>query len=364
MFHKPVRLIAFSASVLVVLGVMLVGACSPQGPTAALEPVPIIADQPELPSWVNADTLPYPQPTDSIRFSHLGQEDGLSQSTVRCILQDNRGFMWFGTEDGLNRYDGYTIKVYRPNPDNPHSINDGWITVLYQDRQGYVWVGTRLGGLNRYNPATDRFAHYLHDPVDSDSLISNQVQAIFEDSRGRLWVGTNEGLDLFEASTGNFIHYEIMFPDPAYPSTAVTRVIDQELGTSNVTAIYEDRDGKLWIGTTNGGFNRFVEFSETFIPFVYNPYAASGSPGYIYTALQDSDGLFWIASNTGLISLDSSTFEVARFAHIYGNPESLASNFASWATQTMTGSRMCCWDRWTERCKGSASMARCIGDLK
>ncbi len=329
MFHKPVRLFAFSTSILVILGVMLVGACSPQVPTATQEPAPDVAGQPRQSSQVEADTFPYPRPADSIRFSHLGQEDGLSQSTVRCILQDHRGFMWFGTEDGLNRYDGYTIKVYRPNPDNPHSINDGWINTLYQDRQGYIWVGTRLGGLNRYNPVTDRFTHYLHDPTDSDSLTSNQVQAIFEDSRGRLWVGTNEGLDLFDGATGNFIHYEIMSPDPAYPSTTVTRVIDQELGSNNVTAIYEDRDGKLWIGTTNGGFNRFVEFSETFVPFVYNPYVSSGSPGYIYTALQDREGVFWIASNTGLLSLDSSTFDVVRYAHVYGNPDSLASNFVN-----------------------------------
>ena len=90
----------------------------------------------------------------NIRFNHLTSEDGLSTDRVGTILQDNQGFMWFGTFDGLNRYDGYEFKVYRHNSQDPDSLNANLITALLQDRDGYLWVGTSGGGLNRYNPNT------------------------------------------------------------------------------------------------------------------------------------------------------------------------------------------------------------------
>jgi hypothetical protein len=96
-----------------------------------------------------AQSLPTPQ---AARFERLSTEDGLSHSSVTCILQDHRGFMWFGTGDGLNKYDGYTFTVYRRDPEDPGSLRDDAIASIYEDRTGVLWVGTQGGWLERYDP--------------------------------------------------------------------------------------------------------------------------------------------------------------------------------------------------------------------
>ena len=93
----------------------------------------------------------------NIRFRRLSIDEGLSQSAVNCILQDRHGFIWIGTEDGLNRYDGYTFTVYKHDLDDPSSLSDSWIWTLYEDREGTLWIGTRVGGLNRFHPETATF---------------------------------------------------------------------------------------------------------------------------------------------------------------------------------------------------------------
>src|SRR5215216_2755806 len=91
----------------------------------------------------------------TLRFDHINIEQGLSQSSVQIILQDRRGFLWFGTQDGLNRYDGYEFKVYKPDPDDANSLSDRWITSIVEDKHGYLWIATRFGGVNRYDPRTE-----------------------------------------------------------------------------------------------------------------------------------------------------------------------------------------------------------------
>jgi ligand-binding sensor domain-containing protein len=162
------------------------------------------------------ESLPVAWPGQTLRFEHIGIEDGLSQSTVTSILQDRKGFLWFGTEDGLNRYDGYSFTVFKPDASDPTSLSDRWIQTLYEDRHGNIWVGTRLGGLNRFNPNNGQFTRYQHDPDDPDSLSSNKVNAIFEDAAGIIWVGTEAGLDWLEPSTGYITHIR---GDPSDPFT-------------------------------------------------------------------------------------------------------------------------------------------------
>ncbi len=124
-------------------------------------------------------------------FHHLTIDDGLSQSDVRAMVQDQQGFMWFGTwRGGLNRYDGYTFKVYKHDPQDEHSISSDNVWVLYADRSGTLWIGTIGSGLDQYDPATDTFVHYQIQPGDPTSLPNNGVRAIYEDESGSLWVGT------------------------------------------------------------------------------------------------------------------------------------------------------------------------------
>ena len=106
----------------------------------------------------------------AIKFERISLEHGLSQSAVNCIAQDNRGFLWFGTQDGLNKYDGQNFKVYMHNKSDPHSISNNHIRVICKDRDGTLWIGTNGGGLNKFNPETERAVRYTHDASNPQSL--------------------------------------------------------------------------------------------------------------------------------------------------------------------------------------------------
>ena len=138
-----------------------------------------------------------------LRFDRLSIEDGLSQNDVFTILQDRRGFMWFGTNFGLNRYDGYTFSLYKTAPFDTATLSYNWILALHEDREGKLWVGT-LRGLNRMDPSTETVARYVHDPNDPGSLSHDEVWAIHEDRAGTLWIGTSGGLNKRDGRTNRF----------------------------------------------------------------------------------------------------------------------------------------------------------------
>lgn len=179
-----------------------------------------------------------------LEFERLSVEHGLSQSTVNGILQDREGYMWFGTLNGLNKYDGYRFVDFRHNPNDPNSISSDQIYALYEDNKGNLWVGT-LEGLNRFDPANDRFVVYKYDLGDPRSLSNNLVLAIHEDRSGFLWIGTSNGLNRFNEKRNNFRRYHWS------PNDSIS------LSHNSVSAIFEDKDGNLWVGTNGGGLNKF-----------------------------------------------------------------------------------------------------------
>ena len=136
-----------------------------------------------------------------MRFEIISREHGLSQAGVFCIYQDSRGLLWFGTEDGLNRYDGYKFIVYKYDSENPKSISHNFIRAIYEDNKNNLWIGTEMGGLNRFNRLKEEFVRYTHNPDNPESLSSNRVYEIFEDSHGELWIGTFNGLNRFNKKT-------------------------------------------------------------------------------------------------------------------------------------------------------------------
>ena len=142
-----------------------------------------------------------------LTFAHLTTADGLSQNTVLDILQDRRGFMWFATGDGLNRYDGNAFVVYKHNPNDPGSISHNFIRDLMEDDRGYLWVAA-YPGVNKFDPTTERSTRYPHDPNNRNSLGGDSVESIARDSHGHLWFGTSEGgLDKFDPVAETFTHY-------------------------------------------------------------------------------------------------------------------------------------------------------------
>lgn len=250
----------------------------------------------------------------NIRFEQFGLEDGLSQSVVNVIIQDRVGFLWIGTQDGLNRYDGYNFKIYKPDPDNPNSLSDRWITALAEDPHGYLWVGTRLGGLNRYDPVSGKFKRYMNNLTDSQSLGSNQVTSLQADTRG-IWVGTEYGLDFFNYETETFTHHRSSSEDPS------------SLSSNLVSALFKDSQGMLWVGTLNGGVNMYDETAKTFTIYKYEEdNSASLSNNRVSSIAESSDGSLWVGTSNGLNRFEAEEKAFTHFHNIPQNTDSLGGN--------------------------------------
>jgi streptogramin lyase len=141
------------------------------------------------------------------RFERLGLEEGLSELQIYAISQDSQGFLWIGTQDGLNRYDGHTFTVYRHDPDDPLSLSHDLVRAIHADAAGNVWIGTS-GGLNRIAPGdATGLIRYQHDEGDPHSIGHGRVYCSAEDGQGDLWIGTDGGLNRFDPQTGQFTAY-------------------------------------------------------------------------------------------------------------------------------------------------------------
>jgi hypothetical protein len=145
--------------------------------------------------------------SQDIQFKHITIENGLSQSTVNCIFQDSHGFMWFGTENGLNRYDGYAFTIFRHEPADTNSLSHSWIWDIFEDRQKNLWIAT-WQGLNKNNPAQNSFVRYLPDENNPHAISGTRPTSICEDTNGYLWIGTwGGGLNRFDPKNDLFIHF-------------------------------------------------------------------------------------------------------------------------------------------------------------
>lgn len=230
---------------------------------------------------------------EQLVFEQLSVEHGLSQSSVTCILQDKNGFLWFGTDDGLNRYDGYDIRVYTNNPSDPNSLSHNAVRTLIEDHEGNLWIGTFQGGLNRYNPLTEQFTSYQHDPGNPHSIVCNNVLSILEDSAGRLWIGTPSGLELFNKDRDRFLHFIADANDP------------NGLVSSFISELYEDHRGRLWIGTVGGGIHRIITNENDDPRFErYRNIIVDGATQQMQSVRcfhEDPNGRLWVGTGRGLI---------------------------------------------------------------
>ncbi len=223
-------------------------------------------------------------------FERISIEDGLSQVTVKCMLQDRQGFLWIGTEDGLDRYDGYHFIHHRPRLDDDTSLSNGNITALHEDGDGNLWVGTFGGGLNRFDPVSESFHRYNFNRENTRSLSSDEVTAICEDRRGMLWLGTDGGgLNRFDPGTGTFSHFH------SAPGNRRT------ISHNTIRNLCLDRDGALWIATA-GGLNR-IAADELEKPNPQVQRLPADRPKTLSSArviYQDRRGDIWIGADDGL----------------------------------------------------------------
>lgn len=251
----------------------------------------------------------------SVRFKRLGIEEGLSQVTVNSVVRDHKGFMWFATSDGLNRYDGYQFKHFRHHPDKKNSISDNYITYVYEDHNGVLWVGTR-GGINRYHADKQTFTRFVYDPHDPQSLSHNYVTSIVQDHQGTLWVATlGGGLNQYDADIGKFSRVEDLVGDPHSQSL------------DKINTIYLDKQGALWLGTLGFGIVRFDIKEKGFTQYRHvEDQHQSLSHDEVNAICEDVDGNIWIGTNDGLNRLDQETGHFEVFRHQANQQASLSSN--------------------------------------
>ncbi len=284
-----------------------------------------------------------------LRFDNLSLEEGLSQSVVNVILQDQRGFIWLGTQDGLNRYDGYEFRIFKHDPGEPDSISSNFIQALYEDPAGKIWIGTLGGGLSVFDPVTEQFSTWLNDPQDAHSLSLNSVAAIYPDQDGTLWLGTNGGgIDHFDPTTGKFTVYHIMDDviteilvdgdgnvwagtftaglgrlDPDTSEVLVYQPVDPNSDGSiegSIQALLLDHDGWIWVGTTVSGLHRFHLDTGEYKHYTFEPADPFSIPdNNVLSIYQDRDGVVWVGTvNGGLCRFDAAT---DRFYNYQSRPE-------------------------------------------
>lgn len=238
-----------------------------------------------------------------VRFQRIGVEQGLSQSMVYSILQDSRGYMWFGTRDGLNRYDGYSFIRYMHQPYARNSMPSGVIRTVREDAAGRLWIGTLRGGLVWFNTRRDTFISFRQDQRDPTSLNDDNVTALCIDSSGTLWAGgLNGGISMLE----NVARYDGRGPvrfrrfvnDP-HDSTS--------LPSGVIHSITEGPGGEVWIAA-EAGVCRFNRATGTFHRYPGSPDTSAPSP--VYAVMVDHKGTLWIGSGTGLSYLDRTTGRV------------------------------------------------------
>lgn len=184
----------------------------------------------------SVNVLSQPQKTEELSIYN-----GLANPQIYAVAKDQQGFLWFGTADGVKRYDGYGFSSFRHNDKDPTSLSKDNVGAMLNDSKNRLWVGTWGGGLNLYLADSQSFKHFRHHPDQPDSLGADKVQSLFESRSGEIWVGTNGGgLNLFDEKSGRFRRYQ---PDPADPGS---------LGSDRIWGISEDSQGFIWVATSNG----------------------------------------------------------------------------------------------------------------
>ncbi|MCW3117995.1 MAG: response regulator, partial [Chitinophagaceae bacterium] len=265
----------------------------------------------------------------NLKFEHLDLNNGLSQNNVMCILQGSRGFMWFGTRDGLNKYDGYKFTTYKNVAKDSNSINNNFITGMVEDAEGIIWIATRGGGLNRYDKQKEAFTHFTNKPENKNSITSDLLTGLSKDSEGNLWINTESGLAYFEPRQNRFTRYDVdaryVFEDKEHRVWVGTfenglSLFDKKtktfthfrydkndsssLSNNNVSVIFEDSKRRLWVGTFGGGLNLFDRSTGKFRRFMHEKHNSNSLPAdAVFTIAEDDIGNLWIGTENGGLSI-------------------------------------------------------------
>jgi len=230
----------------------------------------------------------------SIPFNRLTTNDGLSNNYVYDLLQDRLGFLWFATDDGLNRFDGYEFKVFRNNANDKNSISDNSVWTLAEDRFGKIWMGTKNGFVNCYDPVLDKFTHWQ---IKSEITKENPITTIYIDSKDSIWVGTyRSGVYKLNPTTGKSVRWH---HDPSDSTT---------ISNNYISSIVEDKNENIWIGTFNGLNKLDPKTSITkFKHYFKNKNGLSDNLIWAITRSQNDKNKIWIGTANGITILNTET---------------------------------------------------------
>ncbi len=302
----------------------------------------------------------------SLHFKHLNNENGLSQNTINCIYQDSRGFIWLGTQDGLNRFDGYEFIILRheqadtnsishswiwdiledshnniwiatwngltkynpnaniftryfPDPDKPTSMRGGRPTSICEDKYGYLWIGTWGGGLNRFDPTTSEFTHFTNDTSNKSSLVNDFVRTLHLDKNNKLWIGTWNGLSQIDLNVKDNYIFENFQKDNTNKKGSIS--------SNKITSLAKDHEDNLWIGTFEGGLNQYDPATGTFTYFFHDTSDTSLGSNNIGSLLTDKKGRLWIGTiSNGVDIFDNKRKEFIHIKHDPDDDQSLSGN--------------------------------------
>lgn len=307
---------------------------------------------------------PVQSQVNELKFEHLDINDGLSHNTVLCALQDSRGYLWFGTMEGLNRYDGYRFTVFKHEIETEECISDNQVHALFEDSRGNLWIGTNKG-LNRYHreknrvlpiplldpdgkplfpwpvavyalqedaagqlwigtgaglfscdPASGRCRQRSVNPEAGNSDARNRIMAIAPDDRGRLWIGTRAGLLFLDPSDHSFIA----------PSLVLGEEDAARIASLSVRTIHPDRSGHIWIGTEGDGLVKVTPETGD-IEFYRSGSTDNGLPGDLVRAVhEDREGRLWVGTREGLCQLDRRQGRFISYTHDSRDPQSIRHN--------------------------------------
>lgn len=293
---------------------------------------------------------------EQFRFINFEIEDGLSSNTVRSILQDSHGFMWFGTENGLNRFDGYTFKTYFNNPNDSTSLGNNYVYALFEDKKGILWIGTD-DGVYLYNPMKEEFSFFAVQ-TEMGITIQSHIYTIKEDKNGNLWFATHgQGIFIYNPNNGQLTQYVSEGKENTLDSNRVTTLLIDGKGniwasTSlksdhiylfdtqknqftrftlqtdtqfSVHIIKEDHYGNLWLGTWENGIYKVDKRSgkvETYL----HPTSSHGVR-HIHEVTEYEPGILLIGSDDGLTYFNTHTNEIIQMTATEFNDGSLSNKF-------------------------------------
>ncbi|WP_217077671.1 sensor histidine kinase [Clostridium baratii] len=292
------------------------------------------------------------------RFTNLTVKDGLSQGSVYAILKDKEGYMWFGTNDGLNRFDGYEYKVIKSSDKDENTLHPGIIGSIVEDDYGYLWIGTSSGlsrlnkktlkverigadindpkktsskhiwdlyidskknlwvgtenGLNKYDFKTGEFKKYFSEKDKTNTLSGNYITSIMEGTNGQMWFGTKNGLSILDVDTDTF--------------TRISKKVDKNLPSDNILKLYKDSKNNMWVSTQENGVIKY-DLNNKQVDTLDKVNKLYGSEKYAINSMyEDKNNNIWLGSKGGLIKYCLDNGEINSYKNKPYDPDSLVNN--------------------------------------